>query len=118
MSLKSEPVLGSGARIVSPIFKPAQRAIGLGGRDRQSKTKQKVFMSFLSEIKGFSRSALRNTETTVTRADGRQYTEKMDEFGYSRRVSRASTGSAGYVVDFKPDLQVGRILPDLLLGEL
>ena len=73
----------------------------------------------LSEIKQFSRDNLRKTVTMVTRLDGVQCVETRDEFGnmYSRELN-STPPSNGYVLDFKPDLQIGQILPDLLLGTL
>lgn len=72
-------------------------------------------MSFLAEIEAFSRRSLRKTDTNVTREDGRVFIERRDQFGKSTFISTDGS-TAGFVVDVKPDLQVGRILPGLLLG--
>jgi len=73
-------------------------------------------MSFTSEVKDFSRARLRSTATTVTQLDGSKWVETKpdDEHGYV--VSRSSSAGYGYVVDVVPDLQIGWILPNLLLG--
>ena len=78
-------------------------------------------MSFTSQIKDFSKARLRSTATTVTQLDGSKWieTRPSDDRGFV--VNRSSTDSCttghGYVVDVVPDLQIGWILPNLLLGD-
>lgn len=76
-------------------------------------------MSFTSEIKDFSKARLRSTTTTVTQLDGSKWVETKpnDDRGYvvNRSSSNSCTTGYGYVVDVLPDLQIGWILPNLLL---
>jgi len=78
-------------------------------------------MSFTSEIRNFSKDRLRSTSTAVTQLDGSQWieTRPSDEHGYVVSPSPGDLCSAryGYVVDVVPDLQIGWILPNLLLGK-
>jgi len=76
-------------------------------------------MSFTSEIEGFSKARLRSTTTTVTKLDGSKWLEVRpidSERGYVVSRLLDDTCSAGYVCDIVPDLQIGWILPNLLLG--
>jgi len=79
-------------------------------------------MSFTSEIRDFCKARLRTTVTNVTRLDGSKWVETRpsDQHGYVvNRSPDDSCGGAeyGYVVDVAPDLQIGWILPNLLLGQ-
>lgn len=76
-------------------------------------------MSFTSEIKDFSKARLRSTTTTVTQLDGSKWVETRpsDEHGYVVSLTSGDLSSAGYVVDVCPDLHIGWILPNLLLGD-
>jgi len=78
-------------------------------------------MSFTSEIRDFSKTRLRSTSTTVTRVDGSKWieTRPSDVHGYvvSRSPDDLCGAEYGYVVDVVPDLQIGWILPNLLLGQ-
>uniref|UniRef100_A0A4D5R988 protein-serine/threonine phosphatase n=1 Tax=Scolopendra viridis TaxID=118503 RepID=A0A4D5R988_SCOVI len=69
----------------------------------------------LSEIRNFSSGKLRKVQTKVLTSDGRQLIETRDKHG---RIISKETGkiAPGFVADVKPDLQVGEILPGLLLG--
>jgi len=77
-------------------------------------------MSFTSEIKDFSKARLRSTATTVTQLDGSKWVESRPSDDRGNVVSRSSADSCstgyGYVLDVVPDLQIGWILPNLLLG--
>ena len=78
-------------------------------------------MSFTSEIRGFSKAHLRSTTTAVTHLDGSKWVETRPSAERGYVISRSSTDSFsagyGYVVDVVPDLQIGWILPNLLLGQ-
>jgi len=77
-------------------------------------------MSFTSEIRDFSKARLRSISTTVTQLDGSKWVETRPSDNRGYVVSRSSGDSCatgyGYVVDVLPDLQIGWILPNLLLG--
>ncbi|XP_041367191.1 dual specificity protein phosphatase 19-like [Gigantopelta aegis] len=66
-------------------------------------------------LAGFDRSALRQTDTTVTTVDGRQIVEGKDKRG-RLVVKSVITGEQGYVGDVWQDLQVGEVLPGLIMG--
>ena len=78
-------------------------------------------MSFTSEIKAFSKARLRTTVTNVTRMDGSKWVETRpsEQHGYvvCRSPGYSCGAEYGYVVDVAPDLQIGWILPNLLLGQ-
>jgi len=78
-------------------------------------------MSFTSDIRDFSKGRLRSTTTNVTHLDGSKWleTRPSDEHGYvvSRSLDDSSNTGYGYVLDVIPDLQIGWILPNLLLGQ-
>ena len=76
-----------------------------------------ITMSFLSEIAGFSKSRLKTTSTTVTTMGGRQYLETRDKYGRSSRTLLTEGEDLMYIGDTKPDLQVGDVIPGLLVGE-
>jgi len=77
-------------------------------------------MSFTSEIRDFCKARLHSTSTTVTQLDGSKWIETRPSTEQGYVVSRSSSDSCsagyGYVVDVVPDLQIGWILPNLLLG--
>jgi len=77
-------------------------------------------MSFTSEIRDFPRARLRTTVTNVTRLDGSKWVETRpsDQHGYvvCRSPGDSCGAEYGYVADVAPDLQIGWILPNLLLG--
>lgn len=79
-------------------------------------------MSFTSDIRDFSKGRLRSTTTNVTHLDGSKWleTRPSDEHGYvvSRSLDDSSNTGYGYVLDVIPDLQIGWILPNLLLGSV
>lgn len=81
-------------------------------------------MSFLDELTK-TRKMLKPTDTQVTTADGYTYIESHSEIHtnakqtYSGRppnlVLRPPSCS-GYVIDDKPDLQIGSVMENILLG--
>ena len=74
-------------------------------------------MSFLSEIQGFKKAVLKTASTLITTADGSQYMETRDKYGHHKKTLVAVGATLGYLADVKPDLQVGEILPGLILGK-
>lgn len=71
--------------------------------------------SLSQQLASFNKASLRKTETVVTLPDGRQVLEGKDEQG--RTITKSvSFGSLGFVGDVKQDLQVGEILPGLIMG--
>ena len=73
-------------------------------------------MSLLQQIQGFSKSGLKPTETVVTTPAGQKFTERHDETGRVTQTSMPGGGALGFVGDYKPDLQVGIVLPRLCIG--
>lgn len=69
-----------------------------------------------NEIKNFSQRKLRKVETKVTTGSGEQVTEKRGNKGLLT-VKTGPANGPGYVVDHKPDLQVGMIIPGLFIGK-
>lgn len=55
---------------------------------------------------------MRHSDTLVTTADGSKYVEDKNHV----KTRLAATGNQFYVMDFKPDTQVGEIRPYLCLG--
>lgn len=68
------------------------------------------------EIKNFSQRKLKQVQTKVTTGSGEHVTEKRDAKGVKAIKSEGIQGP-GYVVDTKPDLQVGMIIPGLFIGK-
>lgn len=68
------------------------------------------------EIRKFSQRKLRKVETKVTTGSGEQVTEKRSAKGLTQIKSDGINGP-GYVLDHKPDLQVGMIIPGLYIGK-
>ncbi|OTF83907.1 hypothetical protein BLA29_012402, partial [Euroglyphus maynei] len=67
-----------------------------------------------NEIRNFSQRKLKKVETKVITGSGEQLTEKRSPKGL-QQVKSDGINSLGYVVDTKPDLQVGMIIPGLLI---
>nr|XP_046911992.1 uncharacterized protein LOC124492999 isoform X1 [Dermatophagoides farinae]XP_046912000.1 uncharacterized protein LOC124492999 isoform X1 [Dermatophagoides farinae]XP_046912008.1 uncharacterized protein LOC124492999 isoform X1 [Dermatophagoides farinae] len=67
------------------------------------------------EIRNFSQRKLKKVETKVTTGSGEQLTEKRSPKGL-QQIKSDGINSVGYVVDNKPDLQVGMIIPGLLIS--
>lgn len=74
--------------------------------------RSKVF----DEIRNFSHRKLKPTKTKVTTPSGEHVVEKRTGKGLQATKGDGPKGP-GYVVDTKPDLQVGLIIPGLLIGE-
>lgn len=76
-------------------------------------------MSLLEEI-ATKKKSLKPTETKVTTADGFQYVETSSHCSSGRPpnlvIQRPSC--SGYVVDDKPDLHIGEITDNLMIGKL
>ena len=81
-------------------------------------------MSFLEELATRKRS-LKPAETRVTTCTGAQYVEPRSEIHSNAKQSFSGrppnlilqpTACSGYVVDEKPDLQVGQVTENLLIG--
>ncbi|KAK7493217.1 hypothetical protein BaRGS_00015554 [Batillaria attramentaria] len=71
--------------------------------------------SLSQQLTSFNKSSLRKTETVVTLPDGRQVVEGKDDQG--RTITKSiSFGSLGFVGVVQLDLQVGEILPGLIMG--
>lgn len=68
------------------------------------------------EIRNFSQRKLKKVETKVVTGSGEQLTEKRSPKGLQQVKSHGIT-SPGYVADYKPDLQVGMIIPGLFICE-
>jgi hypothetical protein len=65
-------------------------------------------------IRGFSQRKLKKVETKVTTGSGELVTEKRGAKGVQTVKTEGIQGT-GYVVDNKPDLQVGMIMPGLFI---
>lgn len=68
------------------------------------------------EIRGFSQRKLKKVQTKVTTGSGEQLTEARSAKGLLTIKSDGIQGP-GHVVDTKPDLQVGMIMPGLFIGK-
>ena len=73
-------------------------------------------MSILGDIKRFSKKKLKPTATTIRTVGGRCWTETHDKDGRTH-IEKISDGALGFVGDYKPDLQVGLVLPGLIIGK-
>lgn len=73
-------------------------------------------LNLSTQLSSFNKASLRKTDTVITLPDGRQVVEGKDEQG--RTITKSiSFGNLGYVGDVREDLQVGEILPGLIMGE-
>lgn len=71
-------------------------------------------MSFLSEIKK-RRASLNHTSTRLTTTEGKTLLEESVQGVFtSRQIQDGSPSCPGFVVDYKPDLQVAEIIPSSL----
>ncbi len=68
------------------------------------------------EIKNFSQRKLKQVQTKVTTGSGEHVTEKRSPKGVDA-IKNEGVKGPGYVVDTKPDLQVGMIIPGLFIGK-
>lgn len=69
-----------------------------------------------NEIRQFSQRKLKKVETKVTSGSGEVLTEKRNAKGL-QTIKSDGVKSPGYVVDHKPDLQVGMVVPGLFIGK-
>lgn len=68
---------------------------------------------------------LRPTTTTITRADGVQYVEPKPEIQSPTQtrqrpdnlILNRGASCAGYVVDERPDLNIGLVTPQIMIGK-
>lgn len=69
------------------------------------------------------KSKLKPTTTLVTTCAGVQYTEQLSEMMRHRHCSRPanlileSSAHPGFVIDTKPDLDIGVVTSNLLIGK-
>lgn len=68
------------------------------------------------EIKKFSQRKLKAVETKVITGSGEVVTEKRVPKGL-KTIRNDGVQGPGYVPDYKPDLQVGMIIPGLFIGK-
>ncbi|ESP01659.1 hypothetical protein LOTGIDRAFT_139279, partial [Lottia gigantea] len=66
-------------------------------------------------LKDFNKAKLKPTETKILTVDGRVLKEKRDTSGRCV-VEQLQTGEQGYIGDVQLDLQVGEVLPGLIMG--
>ena len=87
-------------------------------RDKNKSTTESYSsnMSFLKDIKGFSKKQLNTVATEISTVDGRRLKETRDDYGRSH-LECIDDGGLGFVGDLKPDLQVGEIMEGMILGE-
>ena len=71
--------------------------------------------SLFTQLKGFDKSSLHKTDTVVRTADGRSLVESKNDEGRTV-VTQTSSGDYGFVPSVVEDLQVGEILPGLIMG--
>ena len=71
--------------------------------------------SLFTQLKGFDKSNLHKTDTVVRTADGRSLVESKNDEGRTV-VTQTSSGDYGFVPSVVEDLQVGEILPGLIMG--
>ncbi|KAL8624103.1 hypothetical protein ACOMHN_036106 [Nucella lapillus] len=69
----------------------------------------------LAQLMTFNKGSLRKTDTVVTHPDGKQVVEGKDEEGHTITKS-VSFGNLGYCSTDVEDLQVGQVLPGLIVG--
>ncbi len=68
-----------------------------------------------SELRNFSQRKLNKVETKVCTGSGEVLTEKRTAKGVTTKSEGVQ--GPGYVVDNKPDLRVGIVIPGLMIGE-
>ena len=71
--------------------------------------------SLFTQLKGFDKSNLHKTDTVVRTADGRSLVESKNDEGRTV-VTQTSSGDYGFVPSVVEDLQVGEIVPGLIMG--
>lgn len=73
----------------------------------------------LNSLKTFDKSSLKKTATKITTETGDQFVEFKNDQGLTERRKVTENGDfRGFVVDLFADIQVGEILPGLILGTL
>lgn len=73
----------------------------------------------LNSLKTFDKSSLKKTATKITTETGDQFVEFKNDQGLTERRKVTENGDfRGFVVDLLADIQVGEILPGLILGTL
>lgn len=70
-----------------------------------------------SEVRSFSQRKLKKVETKVVTGSGEQLVEKRGAKGVQTVRCEPLTGCTPFVVDTKPDLQIGMIIPGLMIGK-
>lgn len=71
----------------------------------------------LNSLKTFDKSSLKKTATKITTETGDQFVEYKNDHGLTERRKVTDNGNfRGFVVDLFADIQVGEILPGLLLS--
>ena len=71
--------------------------------------------ALFDEIRNFRQKGLKPVEIKVVNGSGEQITEKRGAKGL-QVCNNLGVKGPGYVVDTKPDLQVGMIIPGLMIG--
>lgn len=70
-----------------------------------------------NSLKTFDKSSLKKTATKITTETGDQFVEFKNDQGFTERRKVNENGDfKGFVVDLFADIQVGEILPGLILG--
>lgn len=70
-----------------------------------------------NSLKTFDKSSLKKTTTKITTETGDQFVEFKNDQGFTERRKVNENGDfKGFVVDLFADIQVGEILPGLILG--
>ncbi|CAM1303653.1 DUSP19 (predicted) [Pycnogonum litorale] len=69
---------------------------------------------FLDQLRKFHKCTLKSVDTVVKETDGTTTVEHRNADG-TVTVEKADR-NYGFVCDFKPDLQIGRVMPSLLVG--
>ncbi|XP_046356197.1 dual specificity protein phosphatase 19-like [Haliotis rufescens] len=85
--------------------------------DETDNAKQAESKTITGLVKEFDRSALKKTQTKVITVEGVQIIEERDARGkFVVHEVRQPNGILGYVADVRQDLQVGEVMPGLIVG--
>ena len=71
----------------------------------------------LKSLHAFDKKRLKHTDTQVKTIEGKHFVEKRDPNGEVKTEMMEGT-TYGYVVSYVYDLQVGEILPNLIIGKI
>ena len=71
----------------------------------------------LKSLHAFDKKRLKHTDTHVKTIEGKHFVEKRDPNGEVKTEMMEGT-TYGYVVSYVYDLQVGEILPNLIIGKI